>query len=198
MITVDDYVLRPLRYDDEKFMYETMKDFPAATMSLKAVRDAMSLMLHVGEVFDESNVVNECSICMVLEYQGTPVSFRFNKFEGNVCDVVLAATHPDHRGQGHFSAQAMMFGIWYFEHLGIDECFLELVDTSDVNATAAKWRSVTNRTEETRKARLSDQMLSKLVIRPEDFRSRLKSHPTYSTSNFMVGDIQFPTTPRTD
>ena len=187
MITTGDYTLRPLTADDQRFMYETMKDFPVQTMTYTAVINAMSYMLHVGDYFTEEGVTGDVSICMVLEHQGTPVSFRFNKFENNVCDVVLAATHPQHRGQGHFSAQAYMFGIWYFNHLQIDECYLELVDTTDVTATAEAWRQVTQRDEEVRLSRNGAHKLSKLVIRPEDFNARVTNHPTYGNSEFTVG-----------
>lgn len=179
------FALRRLKYSDEEFLYESMSDFPVGDMTLMQVRNSMSNMLHLGKAFNPDKVTSETHLCTILEREGTPVGFRWNKFERNVAEAVLGGIHPKYRGQGCQTATSFLHGYWYFDVLKLDSCFLEVVNTDNVNNAATKWRSITKAKEPKRKSRLDEKIvLSKITITPEHLEQRRSEHPIYKNVEY--------------
>ena len=183
IITKDDYVLRDLSLADEPFMYDTMRDFPTGPkMTLDEIRKLMSSLLMLTEGFDADRVSTPegAGHCMILEYQGVPTTFRYTYYQDNQGDVRLAATHPTARGNGMFQASAHLHGHLYFEVLGIESVSFDLVDTPDVNASAAGWRALSKERETSRESRYNpDQKLSRLTVTSSMWKARIQEYPQF-------------------
>lgn len=185
------YRLRPLTYDDERFLAETLADFPLMPMSLAQARNELSNMLYVGRGFDEQAVRTggSCSICMVLELNGQALGFRLNRFADRRAELAMLAFHPAHRGQKHQSADAFLHGWWYFDEMKLRLCWTEADDNDGVNGAAEKWRRKREDQETSRRSRFKGpdgkgKMLRRLEITPKAYRDLLAEHPTYSGVTF--------------
>lgn len=185
------YRLRPLTYDDERFLAETLADFPLMPMSLAQARNELSNMLYVGRGFDEQAVRTggEGSICLVLELNGEALGFRLSRIVDRRAELAMMAFHPAHRGQGHQSADAMMHGWWYFDEMNLRSCWFKADDNDGVNGAAEKWRRKREDPEFWSRSRFKGadglgKKLRWLEIKPKAYRDLLAEHPTYSTVTF--------------
>lgn len=187
MISANGYTLRPIRLSDQEFIVSTLLDFPIKPMSVTQANNEFSNLEYVSRGFNEANVTSDAEVCMVLEFNGTPVSFRFSRFKNAHAEIALLSRHPDERGKGHQNADSFLHGYWYFEHLDCLSCWFEAYDTTAVIGAAAKWRDGTAATETTRPSRFDrNKILRSVTITPDEYRAILAADAVWSNARFAI------------
>lgn len=120
--TDNGYTLRPLKAADYVFMCEALDDFPIpGGMNMSTVQSEMSFTMRLHKRFTmvDGLPVDDSGLALVLEYNGTPVAYRYMHYFGEVCEVRTQATHPDHRGQGHAAIMSRLCSELNYKHLNI-------------------------------------------------------------------------------
>ena len=168
MIESGDYLIRPVTIRDEYFFIETLADYPLGSMTPAQVRNELSTMLYVSRGFDMTRKP-DTGLCMVIEFKGELVGFRYTIFKDGVAEVRMLAMHPDYRGQGHQSTANFMFGWWYFQVLNQKEVWFEAVGNETVTGATTEWRAGTAFKGSQRKAKDGMTDLNKTVITAQEF-----------------------------
>ena len=140
------YKLRPLKESDFNFYMEAWKDFPQGVQSYEMRLKRFSMMLQLNEGYGTEALIKAGDVdtlnksigwhFVMEKADGTAVGFLSSIFE--YADKMYAKfhlIHPDHRGQGHWTALTMLT-IELANHLEITESHSWFMETNPVNSAA--------------------------------------------------------------
>ncbi len=191
-VTSGDYKLRPLVLADFMFIAECMGDFPIGHQwNMSGVMREMDVMLLANSLFDTDRTADVNSpqgFAHVLEYNDTPVGFRYAVFEDNIAELRMQAISPAHRGNKHATALGMLQAYWMINTLSIISAFAWAIDEAKVAAHATNWSSAKTVDEEMSKSERpgTQRNMFKYAWTPAEWTAVKDAHSTWGSASFTV------------
>ena len=191
------YKIRPLTDSDSSFILETLKDFPVGSNTYSQRVNEFSNLLYVTEGFNKTAVTNKTSpqsITLVTEKaDGTAIGFQHIKIDNLVVEIVMGATHPSHRRQGHSTARLMLLGEFVYNYLGCTGTSMEIVNADQVAKAADPWRpdisaAETQRTNENKFGDSQTYTLNRIQITAAEHETHRAAHSTWGSITYSTSE----------